>query len=228
LYSFANGLMYGARAALFMDVSNPRVAATQFTAYMALFNLAISYSATWQGISIEAWGYPATMLIDALYGLVFIAVLPLTRKRAGDPEGFVDALGPGRARALARALSILCLVWLPVHFTQDSLGAGLPIANTIFSLVFIASTVFLLAGGAVLSASAPSLARLVTRFAPLMLLLLTRSYLEKISGWLAPAIDKAPLFHLMDFFYYGLPLIAAVLLWRLAARPWNELQPEIQ
>ena len=43
LYSFAMGLMYGARAALFMDTSNPRVAATQFTAYMALLNLGVCY-----------------------------------------------------------------------------------------------------------------------------------------------------------------------------------------
>jgi PAT family beta-lactamase induction signal transducer AmpG len=41
------------------------VAATQFTAYMAMMNLAISYSATWQGIAIEALGYPKTLLIDA-------------------------------------------------------------------------------------------------------------------------------------------------------------------
>ncbi|TRZ64477.1 MAG: MFS transporter, partial [Rhodocyclaceae bacterium] len=65
-YSVAQGLMYGTRSAIMMDVTNPRVAATQFTAYMALMNLAISYSATWQGIAIEAWGYPNTMLVDGI------------------------------------------------------------------------------------------------------------------------------------------------------------------
>src|SRR6185503_11116976 len=40
VYSVFQGLMYGTRTALFMDVTTPRVAATQFTAYMALLNLA--------------------------------------------------------------------------------------------------------------------------------------------------------------------------------------------
>ena len=56
-YAVAQGLMYGTRSAIFMDVTNPAVAATQFTAYMAMMNLAIAYSATWQGIAIEALGY---------------------------------------------------------------------------------------------------------------------------------------------------------------------------
>ena len=38
---------------MFMEVTTPRVAATQFTAYMALMNTAIPYSATWRGWAIE-------------------------------------------------------------------------------------------------------------------------------------------------------------------------------
>jgi MFS family permease len=75
LYSFANGLMYGARAALFMDVSNPLVAATQFTAYMALLNLGIAYSAKWQGWSVDRYGYPLTLLADACIGLLCLGCL---------------------------------------------------------------------------------------------------------------------------------------------------------
>jgi PAT family beta-lactamase induction signal transducer AmpG len=85
LYSFANGLMYGARAALFMDVSNPRVAATQFTAYMALLNLGIAYSAKWQGWAVDRFGYPMTLLADALFGLlclIFLAAMGQIRGRA--------------------------------------------------------------------------------------------------------------------------------------------------
>ena len=48
-YAFFNGLMYGTRTALFMDVTVPRVAATQFTAYMAMLNFVISYSAAGRG-----------------------------------------------------------------------------------------------------------------------------------------------------------------------------------
>ncbi len=81
VFSVFQGLMYGTRTALFMDVCTPAVAATQFTAYMALLNLVIMYSAIWQGRAIEAWGYPATLAIDAGAGMICIALLPLMRKR---------------------------------------------------------------------------------------------------------------------------------------------------
>jgi MFS family permease len=82
-YTGCQGLMYGARTALFMDVSNPAVAATQFTAYMAMLNLVISYSAAWQGWSASHLGYPITFLLDASAGLVCLAVLPFVRRRPG-------------------------------------------------------------------------------------------------------------------------------------------------
>ena len=86
LYSVGNGLMYGARAALFMDVSSARVAATQFTAYMALLNLGISYSAKWQGWAVDRYGYPLTLLADAFIGLLCLAFLAaMGRIRAGAP-----------------------------------------------------------------------------------------------------------------------------------------------
>ena len=63
-----------------MDICTPAVAATQFTAYMAFLNLVIWYSAIWQGRAIEAWGYPATLMLDAVAGLLCISLLPLMRK----------------------------------------------------------------------------------------------------------------------------------------------------
>ncbi|MCB9465748.1 MAG: MFS transporter [Candidatus Eisenbacteria bacterium] len=89
-YNAISGLGYGVRTALFMDVTIPRVAATQFTAYMAMLNFAISYTATWQGHAIERWGYPKTLLIDSLVGLVSLALLPLMKKRP--PEGELAGL----------------------------------------------------------------------------------------------------------------------------------------
>lgn len=86
MYSAFSGLGYGVRTALFMDVTIPRVAATQFTAYMAMTNFVISYSATWQGWTIEHWGYPKTLLADALIGLVSLSLLPLMHRRPGDGE----------------------------------------------------------------------------------------------------------------------------------------------
>ena len=77
IYSVFNGLMYGTRTALFMDVTTPRVAATQFTAYMALLNLVISYTANWQGRAVTALGYPKTLVIDSFVGLICLLFLPL-------------------------------------------------------------------------------------------------------------------------------------------------------
>jgi PAT family beta-lactamase induction signal transducer AmpG len=90
LYNVFQGLYYGIRSALFMDVTTPRVAATQFTAYMALMNWAIAYTATWQGWAVEHWGYPLTLTTDALVGLVCLACLPFMKpaaKPAPQPAG---------------------------------------------------------------------------------------------------------------------------------------------
>jgi len=90
VYNVFQGLYYGIRSALFMDVTTPRVAATQFTAYMALMNVAIGYSATWQGWAVEHWGYPLTLTADALFGLVCLVCLPLmapAAKAALPPPG---------------------------------------------------------------------------------------------------------------------------------------------
>ncbi len=80
-----NGLMYGTRTALFMDLTTPAVAATQFTAYMSLVNLTISYSMAWQGECVERLGYPITFTLDAALGLLCLLLLPwMTRTKASD------------------------------------------------------------------------------------------------------------------------------------------------
>ena len=85
VYNVFQGLYYGIRSALFMDVTTPAVAATQFTAYMALSNLCTSYTAYWQGYAVTRWGYPVTLVIDSVVGLVVLATLPLMRPRPADP-----------------------------------------------------------------------------------------------------------------------------------------------
>ena len=57
-FNVFQGLYYGVRSALFMDVTTKAVAATQFTAYMALSNLVITYTSWWQGLSIVEVGLP--------------------------------------------------------------------------------------------------------------------------------------------------------------------------
>jgi len=93
VYAIFQGLMTGTRTALFMDICPARTAATQFTAYMAVLNLVIWYSALWQGRVIEAWGYPVTLTLDALVGLVCLLVLPLVKKKD------VPAAAPGNGTA---------------------------------------------------------------------------------------------------------------------------------
>lgn len=84
-FAVFHGFMYGTRTALFMDITTPAVAATQFTAYMAMFNLVISYSASWQGLAIERWGFPKTLVLDSAFGLLCLAFLPLLTPRTADP-----------------------------------------------------------------------------------------------------------------------------------------------
>ena len=78
-FAVFQGLMFGTRTAMFMDVVKPKWAATQFTAYMSLLNVTIWYSATWQGWAIEKHGYPATLAADAVFGLCCIALLPFVK-----------------------------------------------------------------------------------------------------------------------------------------------------
>lgn len=91
VFAIFHGLMYGTRTALFMDVCVPDVAATQFTAYMALLNLVTSYSALWQGKAIDHFGYPMTLVLDAVLGLLCLVILPFMtgeplRARSAPPE----------------------------------------------------------------------------------------------------------------------------------------------
>lgn len=78
------GMTFGAHKAVFMGMTNPAVAATQFTAFMAMGNLAISYSNFWQGMIAERYGYATVLYVDALFMLVPLALIPFLRSR--EPE----------------------------------------------------------------------------------------------------------------------------------------------
>jgi PAT family beta-lactamase induction signal transducer AmpG len=103
-YAVFQGLMYGVGTAIYMDVTTPAVAATQFTAYMALCNVVYSYTSTWQGQALGRWGYPATLTADALFGLISIALLPfmgrLRRERDPRAPAGQDPRSASRAAAL--------------------------------------------------------------------------------------------------------------------------------
>jgi PAT family beta-lactamase induction signal transducer AmpG len=194
-----------------MDVTNPAVAATQFTAYMALLNLNIAYSATWQGIAIEAIGYPNTMLIDAIFGLACLLLLPWIRTvRGNQPDGGA----PLRARVSALILGLACIAWLPYRLGQGALGAAAPIFETVFTVTFVASALFLLAGAAVLTHASRALLRAGAWMALLLLLM----YARRWAGHLSP-----PLADVAGYLILALPVLAGVLLLMLAAQAWREL-----
>lgn len=205
-YSVAQGLMYGTRSAIMMDVTNPAVAATQFTAYMALMNLAIAYSATWQGIAIEALGYPKTLLIDGILGLLCIALLPMIRP-SRTPRG--DGLGARRARSLAGVLALGCVLWLPYRAGAFEAGAAAPIFETLFTLVFVAAAVFLAAGAATLGTAGNAAARVGLVLAPLLLAMYARRWWPQL-----------------ELLYYAVPAVAALVLLALARQRWQTLHVE--
>lgn len=95
-FNVFQGLYYGVRSALFMDVTVPAVAATQFTGYMAMSNLVISYTSWWQGASVVKWGYPVTLVIDSIVGLFVLLLLPLmtARRAEGAAAPLPAAEGP--------------------------------------------------------------------------------------------------------------------------------------
>ncbi|HEY4083497.1 MAG TPA: MFS transporter [Burkholderiaceae bacterium] len=92
-YHLFFGLIYGARAALFIDLTQPSVAATQFAVYMALTNLSIAYSQFWQGQAAARWGYPTTLLIDSVVGLACLVFLPWM-KLGAKPAEPIEATPP--------------------------------------------------------------------------------------------------------------------------------------
>lgn len=75
------GMTFGVTGAVFMGITNPAVAATQFTAFMALTNLAISMANYWQGVVAERIGYAMVFYIDSVLVLLPLAVIPFLRTR---------------------------------------------------------------------------------------------------------------------------------------------------
>jgi PAT family beta-lactamase induction signal transducer AmpG len=89
-FSVFHGFLYSVRTALFMDLVTPRIAATQFTALMAVSNLVLTYTAIWQAraFSVDAWNWPVWTIftVDALAGLAFLGILPFLNLDAARSE----------------------------------------------------------------------------------------------------------------------------------------------
>lgn len=80
-YSLLFGMAFAVRVAIFMGMTNPIVAATQFTTYMALSNVAISVGNYWQGAVAERYDYSTALYIDAMIVVLALAVIPFLRNR---------------------------------------------------------------------------------------------------------------------------------------------------
>lgn len=210
-FAAALGLMYGTRSAVIMDITNPRVAGTQFTAYMAMMNLAIALSATWQGIAVEAFGYPTTLLIDALVGPLCLLLLPWMRREAG--AVLTDAHAALRARAMGAVLGLACLGFVAWWWLHDPKGAAAGIASTGFTLAFVASALFLYAG-TLLQGLPPGWQAAARAMALALLLLYARR-------WVDPAAMPA-----LKLLVAAVAAAGGVLLWRLALQPWPGLKAE--
>jgi PAT family beta-lactamase induction signal transducer AmpG len=93
LAGIASGVLYASTLALYMNLSDPRVAATQFQIYMALFNLKDAYASKWGGRLAER--IPATGMfgLAAVLEVLPLILLPWLRERTDATEKAGDGAG---------------------------------------------------------------------------------------------------------------------------------------
>ncbi|HET9886709.1 MAG TPA: hypothetical protein VFR10_04290, partial [bacterium] len=92
VYSFAAGLTNASSIAVYMGLTSPKVAGTQFTGYMALKNLVYTYSSNWQGQMAQARGYPSPLRWDCLIALVPLIFYPWLRPSTRGKESEAHAV----------------------------------------------------------------------------------------------------------------------------------------
>jgi len=85
-YNLFYGMQQSTVTGFFMRITNPAVAATQFTGYMSLHNLAVSYSSVWQGRVSQSQGYAAMLYLDAAAAFVALLALPWMAATRKTPE----------------------------------------------------------------------------------------------------------------------------------------------
>jgi len=81
LHGLFFGMAFALSVAVFMGMTNPAVAATQFTAFMAMKNLTISYTNYWQGFVAEWLDYATVLYVDSALFVVPLLILPFLRSR---------------------------------------------------------------------------------------------------------------------------------------------------
>ena len=68
-----------------MDITTPRRRGDAVHRLHGAAEPVISYTASWQGYVVERSGYPTTLVLDAVVGLIGLALLPLMRPRKAEP-----------------------------------------------------------------------------------------------------------------------------------------------
>ena len=81
LHGLFFGMAFALSVAVFMGMTNPAVAATQFTAFMGMKNVTLSYTNYWQGIVAERMDYAMVLYIDAGLLLIPLLILPFLKSR---------------------------------------------------------------------------------------------------------------------------------------------------
>jgi predicted MFS family arabinose efflux permease len=83
LFTAAINAYSAATLGLFMGMSNPRVAATQFAIFMATTNLTYAWTAPFGGSIADELGYPTLFVVAAAFQVgAIVLLLPLDVKRA--------------------------------------------------------------------------------------------------------------------------------------------------
>lgn len=80
------GVLTAATYALLMDLTDPRLGATQFSTYMGAINLCYVWSAWAGGAIAGSSGYPTALLVMAACSLSALTLLPALRRRAPPPR----------------------------------------------------------------------------------------------------------------------------------------------
>jgi PAT family beta-lactamase induction signal transducer AmpG len=88
-HGFLFGMAFAVRIAIFMGMTNPLVAATQFTTYMSMAAIAISIGNYWQGFVAERFGYSTALYIDAALVILALCVMPFLKDRQPRETGVV-------------------------------------------------------------------------------------------------------------------------------------------
>jgi PAT family beta-lactamase induction signal transducer AmpG len=116
------------------------------------------------------------------------------------------------------------MAWAPYSYWSDAFGAAKPMMGTLFTVVFIASALFLLASRAVLADAGGWSAKLGAWMAPLLLVLFARYYLDAVAAWLPGSVDRASFVLLAKVATAVVAVLAGAVILSLRGQTWQQMQ----